>query len=599
MRARIRNLAFLDSKYFWIIVIVSIVIAANLPFMSIQYPINTDEFSSLAVPAYYAGHDWSDIISTLSFHGYGFTILFVPIFRLLNDSIYIYKFIMAGALALRIVMALLAFHICESSFSIKYRTSAFIALVCEAGSLKADDGMPVSAMAELPFAFVALLAALFFLKGTENSGKKKITFFGIASLFMAYGYLIHSRSIIMWFSVAVVIMLYLLVYKKIDRRILVFMVFFVVFLSLFSNIDSCIQSAVYRMDDSENLTNTVSAVASTKINRNLNKLFSPELLKTAIYTFVSLLGALTIYSGGIIWLVTAVNISALYTLWRKKEPADRPLMVIIAYSIISFYVMNASIAMNFTGDVASGRNLRWLTYIRYCKPFGYLLVLCALICLFKGIYNKLFVGSFCLVGFHVSMLIFCTKTAKQLIDTKYGLSYSIFSRIWYGGKEENVNDYFIKMFFICSVLVGVSLFFWIWEKKVCLLVVYLSYSLLISNQNYIYYAERDPGYRIITDGTAKISESQILENSTLYYGGSKKYTLFLRWILYGEKLLYQPDLISINLKENSVYFTDSLADSKQMDVKYIFILDDNEYLFTSDDSIAFSLENAEYKQKEQ
>lgn len=80
---------------------------------------------------------------------------------------------MLGVLVLRILMALMVFDICTKVFSFKYNVSALTVLACEMGSLNPDDGMALSAMTEVPFAFINVIAAWLFLKCSKSNGKKK------------------------------------------------------------------------------------------------------------------------------------------------------------------------------------------------------------------------------------------------------------------------------------------------------------------------------------------------------------------------------------------------------------------------------------------
>lgn len=565
-----------QKNAFNIILIVLILIIVNIPYMQFGTYSNSDEFTSLAVPAYLSGKDWGETASLSGFHGFGFTIFLTPFFKFINDAKKAYQCVIVLALIVKIVYALLfnyiLSHVCHIENFIS--SLATIAYVC--GPLGPDDSCSLSSMSELPFALCVLLSMYFIIIAETKTGKKRFGYSFLSGLAIGYSYTIHSRCIIFLIMMLATYLVYFLAYKKVYGNIIGLLLGIGVSVGVLILATNYIKQNIYYAIQSEELANDTATVIKSS-SYLIEKIFDIEKLKVALGTFGSLMSSVTLVSCG---FFAFIFVSCIYCIIiGVKRRIEGSIFILAVFSLLSVCAMNFCISLTSTGSVAGG-DYRWLTYIRYCKPFlgtGFLVAI-------YSIYNSnLFAEKklrnyfwLCIVGSVI--YINCSLAIK--LSGKYGLNYSIINRIFYNPNTITVTGYFAAF---SLVIISFSLFLiWCLRKKwsVQFLIVCIIIFSVINMEQTDFYVKSNAESVKKTDQSALIIKNVELPDGVIFVGDATRvtYSMLLQYAVFNKTLHYSSDLE--NSWNNVVLCTDI---SEYEGSNYRIQVDEGEYMYTSNE----------------
>ena len=74
---------------FWAIVVVKTIF--NLSLSTLVQVTGADEFGTIAGASYFAGLDWSNVVSHISYYGFGYSVLMAPIFLITDNPVVIFQ----------------------------------------------------------------------------------------------------------------------------------------------------------------------------------------------------------------------------------------------------------------------------------------------------------------------------------------------------------------------------------------------------------------------------------------------------------------------------------------------------------------------------
>lgn len=577
------------SKKRYLIAMIMLVCLVDGIFFSMRYMQNTDEFTSIAVPAFYANLDWRDLTAGANFHGYGMTILLAPIFNFVSNGVILYKLCLVECLILRIICVVLSFIILNKYFNIIEKYAFLICLICNFSTLSPDDGSALSAMSEVPMALVLVVLSFLSIKYFEcEKEKTKYVLLMLIALTLAYSTTIHSRSIIIIFSFFCTFFLYLILEKRFSKldlkRILYFLLFFAIVFVTVYYVDGLIHDVIYQ---TESVTNTTATVASTKITGNIKKLADFSLVRTALKTLLSLLGSFTLYSFGMIWIVLSLNtcyvINEFREKWRDRAYKLEPLWYLAVFGIIGWCAMNAAIAMSSTGAVRA-QNYRWLTYIRYAKPFTWGLMLSGFAILFLEKYRKKPMWVLAIIGIVCSSVFFMVKTVTLLDESGYGMGYTIFNRIFY--TMGTARSYFSIYFAVFTICCGIIMILMVKKKWTQGMLFYLAVSMVIFGAQFMSFYGKNLGLGELTDEIVCLLDNRTEDTAwKIYYTGtSGVFNMYLRIALPDEDIYFVEDETDLNLDEG-ILLTDYIEEDSEWYRYCVVKLDENEYLVTANEEI--------------
>lgn len=575
-----------------VLILIGLVCVINGIFLGITRMQNVDEFTSIAVPALLSGKDWSDLTVNYSFHGYGFAILLTPVFALLKSGTALYMACLAGALILRVGCVVLAYHMLRKYLEVSEYPAFWISILCDVSVFKADDGSALSAMSEIPMAFVLMLLSVFLIKyWVSEKGKKRYGLLAALAFVLVYATTIHSRALIIWAAFFVTGIIYYIREKQSIKEILKQLVFFgcmlIVFFLAVKLLNNFIYSELYQASGGKEIANTTMAIAGTT-GKQLKKLLDMNLLKMIIYIFAALLSSYGIYTFGTSWLLLALNVWYIVkNIKRNPEEsyAKKVLLYLSMFGTLGWFGMNAAIAITSVKVVVYTENYRWLTYIRYAKPFLTIMALTGLVILVREIIPKKAMVITSMALMFLSCLFVWFHMAPLLDETGYGMGYTTFNRIFCN--TMSAVSYFGVAGWVCLAIFAVILYCIFKEKYLIGTVLFMLASLVVFGAESVYFYTANDTNEKLTNATELLLGNNYNEiDGTIYYHGiNGKYNQYLRMALANENIFYAQDGSDIDLAD-SVLLTDSVdvKDDAYQD-SYVLQLDNNEYIITQSETL--------------
>ena len=95
------------QKHKYIIIAFLAALLPRLIFLIWTYPMNNtgDELFMFMTPARYAGLDWSGVMEDYRYYGFGLTLFFTPLFRLIDDPVILYRIMVSVMILLQSLIA--------------------------------------------------------------------------------------------------------------------------------------------------------------------------------------------------------------------------------------------------------------------------------------------------------------------------------------------------------------------------------------------------------------------------------------------------------------------------------------------------------------
>lgn len=575
-----------------VLILIGLVCVINGIFLGITRMQNVDEFTTIAVPALLSGKDWSDLTVSYSFHGYGFAILLTPVFALLKSGTALYMACLIGSLILRIGCAVLAYHMLRKYLEVSEYPAFWISILCDISVFKADDGSALSAMSEIPMALVLMLLSVLLIKyWISENGKKRYGLLAALAFVLVYATTIHSRALIIWAAFFVTGIIYYIREKQSIKEILKQLFFFgcmlIVFVLAVKLMNNFIYSELYQASGGKEIANTTMAIAGTT-GKQLKKLLDINLLKMIIYIFAALLSSYGIYTFGTSWLVLALN--AWYIVKNiKRNPeesyAKKVLLYLSLLGTLGWLGMNAAIAITSVKVVVYTENYRWLTYIRYAKPFLTIMALTGLVILVREIIPKKIMVIVSMALMILSCLFVWFHMAPLLDKTGYGMGYTTFNRIFCN--TMSAVSYFGVAGWVCLAVFAVVLYSIFKEKYFIGTVIFMLASLVVFGAESVYFYTANDTNEKLTDATEGLLKNNYneIDGAIYYHGINSKYNQYLRMAFANEELLYADDISEVDL-EKAILLTDYVdTTDKVYQDAYIMQLDDNECVVTESEAL--------------
>lgn len=334
----------------------SLIFVRKLPFIA-------DEVYSLSGAAFFAGYDWSNYMSLHKFYNFGYTMLLSPLYKIFNDPVTIYRGMLFGNALVFTALFFVVYYIARKHLQMKKMTSIAMALVCSHNSiLLFFKGFVYN---ELPLAMITWLCVCLLLELSDSTGKKRVLLSILLGIVSAYAYLIHSRCVIIYGALAVLILLFLVAYKKWLVQPIAFGAAFGISILWESQLVQYVRANLYRAGSDVVMKNSVTGVV-TNTGRFASLKASGGIFKV-IKQFFSLSGTLTVETGGLLTLVTVIFLCYLWKNSKKifKGEEKRSIFILLVFATVSFWGMIACIAV--TG--ATNGYPRFLVYSRYFSPF--------------------------------------------------------------------------------------------------------------------------------------------------------------------------------------------------------------------------------------
>ncbi|MCI8669290.1 MAG: hypothetical protein HFI34_07205 [Lachnospiraceae bacterium] len=375
------------------LVVFGIKIILNLLLKSSTLSAGNDDIGTMAGAAYFAGLDWSNVISRALYYGWGYSMFMAPAFLLTDNVRLLFQAMLAYNALLLGLSVVICYNILNRIFKIQNKT--FCVLVTLASNFYFIALMDTNIVFnETAIIFLTWLIFYILLKMQDNScnGRSKIKNTIIMVLIMGYGLTVHTRFVLVWGAVFVMLIIYGLVKKKILVNPWVFLLGTGGLYALVRLLNGRIQDKLWlAAQNDEPLVNSMDSLGSQLTN--LKELMNSEGLKGFLHMMLGQSAVMFFLSGGLLLLfliITGIMIKRLfrksfidkesYFVTEHEEITDirigTGIIFIASLLIAALLFSNIGAAGVARTAIIKGWNCKWFVYSRYwgaCCPMAIML----------------------------------------------------------------------------------------------------------------------------------------------------------------------------------------------------------------------------------
>ncbi len=456
------------------------------------YPFVTplDESSTLALPAYLAGCDWSYLMGkTRFYYGYGMAVLFTPIFILIKNPILLYRAILTACAVLQVIPGLIAFHILGKFFN---QTNQIIKLLLALIASFCVFSTATTVANEHMLYIIAWMLGWMLLELLNcKCYREKCIYTGVLMVIAFYALTCHERSIVFLIAIICVV----IAFGLFERKLLISLVTFLIVSSFVFKITTLltdkVQLSIWPVESTEAaLTNTLTAIP-------IKVLGNSDLWSVWYNIVLGQLGTGAVFTGGtlLIGIIFGIwmFIRKVISLKWKYEDVEKNYFYVILFGLLTIGAMifaqsltgleNANYAVSNSRLSEGGRVF---TYLRYYFPCVSMVIVLSLNWLITNIEEnfakRIIIVSFMLVGllqtnfiWNIIPLIERTPVINYVHNT-----YWIFSFMKDG--DWTCKYTFLPGCIICVLFSGFFLLLIIKRRKktaLCILVLLLGYQYIM------------------------------------------------------------------------------------------------------------------------
>lgn len=556
--------------------------------------VQSDDFGYIADAAYFAGYNWNPYTGDMTpYYNIGFSIVSALFFRISSDPVHIYRLLLAYIVILQIVLLVIVYFIGKRHLKMSEIQASIIALMYSMGTLAPQNGLYY--MSEVPFtmSFLLMVFQLLELQNVVFCKWKKRVISVFCALTLAYSYAIHTRFLISVVTFFILALSYHLLYKeKLVDYLFFILTFAVSFMGVYCWVNY-VQQELYHtsiagrvVDGNDALTRLSYISAYLKIFLNLDN------WRIFVGNFFSLVTSMVLISGGLLWLFLVILFRELYRIIKNNEAKNKKLFILIVACVVSFFGMNALIAIN---GVTNIQELKWLTFIRYCRPFVGIFVIVGMYEIYSGNVNKntlmssillIIISGITVMNYMIPNLKHA-KTGSQDISEVGWLHY-----YFYNG--QSTEEYFQFFFLVMFGLIILYLWLILKNRINILAIIFILVSSMFSySENQFNIQISNNNFKMV-DSTLEYMKRYKEEIEIPIYFMQGTYSGRLRFALFDIDMMYLMTTEQLNNidVENAIVFSDNpnLLKDNSVELKYGFALDEWEYLYTSNEKLKTKLE---------
>lgn len=571
-----------------------------------------DEFGAVAAASYYAGCDWSYVLEQAGmYYGFGTGILFYPFFVWLKDPLLLYQVLLAGGAFLRSIPVFLVFDIYHNKM--KYDKLPQVVLLGVIAVLIAPT-RATNIDNEPMLILMGWLIAYLIICLQDSVGWKHIMQSALLAVILAYGGLVHTRSVIYVITVLVVCVLYHMVKKKALVNYPVLISLYAGGYFLAQRMVKQVQETVYVSTEMINggvsdtpMTNTMENVTGS-LPILIRQFFTLDGLRNWIELVCSNLWVGFVFTGGLLLAVIA-GVCVLCGrkaahVWGKRdsEPlygAKEKIFFALLFAVVAYLLFLAGLGLLWGNEAQAVRENgegigRGFFYLRYtCSTMGPLIVL-GLILLTESHLER--------IGTIVSMgVLLVTSQCTLWNGLRSSMQNGNYKGDWFGyftplsgsmtGWEDSAHP--MQYYLIATIVAAVILLvvYGMCKRTVAVLVIIASLTIY----QYTYSAVRWDGeysqsenYYGAVDGllSSGLSGEELFEGADyVYYDNVNWGTQFVVQFALGKLSVYyglpQEDDADIIIMTNNADRVRGLLTYDTSEY-VVYVLDENEYIMVND-----------------
>lgn len=202
-----------EKKYFWLALVVSLLPRMIFVFYAVPLSIGGDELFAMGPAAKLVGYDWSGVMQSYRYYGYGYTALLVPFLKFIHEPILLYRMLVLFMALAQSASAPIAYHLMKKYLKVDNDKVLCISSIC-CSYLVAVRA--VYTYPEFIYVLVMWLLAWVLLRinASVDSKKKKRVYTIFLILILFYASTVHSRATAVWIAIILGIVYYGWVYHK-------------------------------------------------------------------------------------------------------------------------------------------------------------------------------------------------------------------------------------------------------------------------------------------------------------------------------------------------------------------------------------------------
>lgn len=190
-------------------------VLTNLLFKSLTSATGNDEIGTIAGAAYFAGLDWSNVVSTILYYGWGFSALMAPAFLLSDNMSVIYQIMLSYNALLLALCVVICYNILKNIFKINSElTCALVSLASCCFYHNIINGNSIINENPLVILNWLVLYLILIMQQRVEEGKKVKAYTLLLGFLLCYGLTVHTRFIFTWCALLVAIIIYYLLRNK-------------------------------------------------------------------------------------------------------------------------------------------------------------------------------------------------------------------------------------------------------------------------------------------------------------------------------------------------------------------------------------------------
>jgi hypothetical protein len=439
---------------------------------------------------------------------------------------------------------------------------------------------------ETPLTFLVWVSVALMIRLVEEKGVSKIILSVLLGLSTGYAYIIHSRCVILFVSVFLILLCYLVLYRKWLANPVAFLVPFCAMILGCRKLVTYVQEYLYLKGSGVKMDNSVEAVAGSTSRYAI--LTSGEGIAKIIKHFFSLAGGLNIETGGFLLIITILSLYGVVKLRREflKDDSGRRLFILTLFSFVSFWGMVACIALSG----ANNGRYRFLLYSRYFTPFIGPYLLMGIIMLLKNTNLKSrYLCIWTALGNLVVMLVYIFYSYPILkgADMKNNASLYVFMCFARYQKQTHFSKSVFAIAFLI-MLVGSLIFLFLYQRKsaiwMCMCFLGFSVILFLNIETRQNRAASERRYQM-SNASYELVENQVLaDDLDVYYAGSEIFCKSVLVTLFNKDVTFLQNVNDATDLSTSVLLTNEPENYTDLEDVYVFKLDNNEYVMTKNDS---------------
>lgn len=373
---KVSNIKFWIKKYRYQICIFLILffarIAVNQLFDSLVNYSGADEVGTIASAAYFAGKDWSSIISYTLYYGWGYSLFMAPAFWITDSPRMLYQLLLAHNAVLLGLSAVICYNILSEFFNIKSKIGcAVISISCCCFYYNIINGNMIINENILSLLVWCILYLLLIMQRRYKEGKSNISFSILLGIILSYGLTIHMRVLFLYGGIVVVILTYYILERKSFIKLSVFGITCTAGWFVAQYFNSIIQEKLWRIGErAEPLTNSIESLG--KIIENFSYLATGKGILWYLYTILGQTFVMFSYTGGVMavfCIITfVVAFRVLKSIGKRKEVNTyyyTTVMFIGSLIIATMLLISVASLPQVLRSLEQAQGSKWLLYSRY------------------------------------------------------------------------------------------------------------------------------------------------------------------------------------------------------------------------------------------